>query len=75
MHPREHRIPQGPLQKWYEVVQVRDGRAGIALANQIESVLILLDIQLPLRVWDKSSNISPPGGLRKEVIHDKNPHR
>lgn len=31
----------------YEVVQARDGREGIALAGQLEPVLILLDIQLP----------------------------
>ncbi|HEY7490106.1 MAG TPA: response regulator [Candidatus Tectomicrobia bacterium] len=32
----------------YEVVQARDGRVGLALASQVEPVLILLDIQLPV---------------------------
>jgi two-component system cell cycle response regulator DivK len=32
----------------YEVVQARDGRTGIELANQVKPVLILLDIQLPV---------------------------
>ncbi len=31
----------------YEVAQARDGRTGIALANQTRPLLILLDIQLP----------------------------
>jgi CheY-like chemotaxis protein len=32
----------------YEVVQARDGRAGIELAGRVEPALILLDIQLPV---------------------------
>lgn len=32
----------------YQVVQARDGEAGIALARQVKPDLILLDIQLPL---------------------------
>ena len=32
----------------YQVVQARDGEAGIALARQIKPDLILLDIQLPV---------------------------
>ena len=32
----------------YEVVQARDGRAGIELAGRVELALILLDIQLPV---------------------------
>jgi two-component system cell cycle response regulator DivK len=32
----------------YEVVQARDGRAGIDLAGRVEPALILLDIQLPV---------------------------
>ncbi|WP_420645807.1 response regulator [Candidatus Leptofilum sp.] len=31
----------------YEVVSARDGRSGIELAEQIQPMLILLDIQLP----------------------------
>jgi two-component system, cell cycle response regulator DivK len=32
----------------YQVVQARDGQAGIALARQVKPDLILLDIQLPV---------------------------
>ncbi len=32
----------------YQVVQARDGEAGIALARQVKPDLILLDIQLPV---------------------------
>ncbi len=32
----------------YQVIQARDGEAGIALARQIKPDLILLDIQLPV---------------------------
>ena len=32
----------------YQVIQARDGQAGIALARQIKPDLILLDIQLPV---------------------------
>jgi len=32
----------------YEVIQARDGRAGIELAKQTDPDLILLDIQLPV---------------------------
>jgi two-component system cell cycle response regulator DivK len=32
----------------YQVVQARDGQAGIALARQIKPDIILLDIQLPV---------------------------
>ncbi len=35
-------------QHGYEVVQARNGREGITLASQVQPVLILLDIQLPL---------------------------
>ena len=31
----------------YEVIQARDGRAGVELAGQVKPMLILLDIQLP----------------------------
>ena len=37
------------LEKYdYQVIQARDGEAGIALARRIKPDLILLDIQLPL---------------------------
>ena len=32
----------------YEVVQARDGREGIEIADKIKPILILLDIQLPV---------------------------
>ncbi|MFI5176171.1 MAG: response regulator, partial [Terriglobia bacterium] len=32
----------------YEVIQARDGEAGIEMARQINPDLILLDIQLPV---------------------------
>ncbi len=32
----------------YEVVQARDGREGVELADQVKPELILLDIQLPV---------------------------
>ncbi|MFH1008947.1 MAG: response regulator [Candidatus Latescibacterota bacterium] len=32
----------------YEVVQARDGRKGITLAEEVQPALILLDIQLPV---------------------------
>jgi CheY-like chemotaxis protein len=32
----------------YQVIQARDGEAGIALARQIKPDLILLDVQLPV---------------------------
>jgi CheY-like chemotaxis protein len=32
----------------YDVIQARDGRAGIELAGQVKPALILLDIQLPV---------------------------
>ena len=37
------------LEKYgYQVIQARDGEAGIALARQIKPDLILLDVQLPV---------------------------
>jgi PleD family two-component response regulator len=56
-----------PKKYGYDVVQARDGREGIELADRVLPILILLDIQLPVLDGYRDSSIYTPAEALRDA--------